>query len=843
MRRLIRLIALFVLLVGLGFSLYGHSPSIVAFLAKAYGDGPVDPAPLQGSIVYRLDDRSWVKFPFARAPKMIRILAHADTPETAIESPDAFWTYGFQYEVRDAIGRVLLQGEVSLAAKVPFYFSEDGSQLLPSAAYADSKVLPSATDPVQLDLSDAAHATEIRLRAMPLKDGVTAVAVRVYERRAITEGRYDLAWQRLSSADRTRLAQGSAIPAGLLTASERDNLLKNQWLPIGPSGVEGNDYHQASLRALDETFAGVRAKPAPVEPGVYLDATLRTTLSLPENGSVLRFATGATDGDTRLTLTWYGQGTAAREIREEVLGSQNVSRPIAFSGGLLEISSDKPVRLRIWQEPPNADELEVPAARNSVLQGDTASGLPQNAIDLTSELTSMRVYGFDQGSELRYKLSSLSNQSTPFRLALRCQCVQGKSPAPVKVHYAILDQDGAAIHDGEIRWIPVASPYDRLRDAPEIPLSDPEQIFFNLPPEAVSLRLTATQPILAAAYNRPPDLVRRFQVPEDDFALSASEIRRLTWFGLRPEGADTEIELGRAPIILVPARPPQDNPEIVAGRYVWEQFQPDGDWLARDLLVPRGKQQSTRAEALSSVFVPVRVVIEGTQDDQGPIGREFKFVSAIGSDQVMPELVFLRDRADPMTLSVHVDGNPFHTTSIAAARGLIALPPMPVGIHWVDVMASAPLAAYINQVETSEGSLLRRRALRLGVGETRFQIEKRGPGEELLVGHVYPQGPETGRVEVRMTLEGLPRALGPLSDWTLADRSYSLRLVPAARDIPVLGSDQLVGPDRTVLMVMGSDIPPGTYMLRVELTGQHEVYLALSRALPGVEDSRAFFQE
>jgi hypothetical protein len=61
-----------------------------------------------------------------------------------------------------------------------------------------------------------------------------------------------VAWQRMSGADRRRLAAGNIYPPQLLSEAEKRNLLRWRWRPVGPRGVEGEDYEVKRLYVPDD---------------------------------------------------------------------------------------------------------------------------------------------------------------------------------------------------------------------------------------------------------------------------------------------------------------------------------------------------------------------------------------------------------------------------------------------------------------------------------------------------------------------------------------------------------------------------------------------------------------
>jgi hypothetical protein len=400
------------------------------------------------------------------------------------------------------------------------------------------------------------------------------------------------------------------------------------------------------------------------------------------------------------------------------------------------------------------------------------------------------------------------------------------------IEFTLMDDSGAILERGVVPLTPQPSLYDRPAADPRGLVSDPVSVHFNLPPGTTRLILSAGAPVLAAASSHPPGTEREFLVPEDFFAPQADASRRTTWFSVRPENWENLVTANRAVLITVPQRPPEDDPEIAAGLYEWEQFTPEGSWLARDLLVPRNSLPA-RQQALPAIYTPV------------PAGETvaLTFAPPVQAPTVQPELIYLRRSAGPLTISGTVDGRELFRQTVGAACGTIPFPAIVAGRHEIRITASQPVEILINQVDPGPDSVIRRRALRLTAGETWFEIEKKSAEAEIIAAHLFPQPGGEQRQIVRVAIEGGDQPVGPLADWTTRRREYSVRIGPEEPDVRVLGAEQTVGPERTLFLPLGSDLPAGRYRLRFILPHGPEAYLVLTRTTPGLEARREVLQE
>lgn len=760
------------------------------------------------SAVYALSAVTWTRFPFSNPPRLVRLLSNADIAPAAMSDPTAGRRYAIEYQIVDASGTVLRQNVLHLGTQISAYVDPETEEMVFAARYADHDAVPTTSDLVTLDLGDLAGAAELRARLVGSETSkhvdaeVSGAALRVYERRPIREGRVLAAWERLNPENQALLARSSVFAAQLLTADERAWLIRNNWLPIGPVGVAGVDYNIRTLITLSDGTSGVLVPSPRTSNGVYVDAERRVTLELPEGGGRVRFVVEIPAGSPAesLTVVSYQRQPEGNVRRAYPLTGEAAQFEDEFSGSMLEVSAEAPLRLRAFL----------------LTEGDEAR-------ELTDEVNRVRAYTLLPMDPLHYAVTTIDTAPTPFRLVLRCECAtdRNKRAEPVEVQYVVSASDNTIIREG---WIPVAteaSPYDRLSDSPALPLSIPTEVFFNLPEEAAKVSLFSDAPVVAYAFTRPPDVPRHFMIPEDSLADDNIEVSSRTWFYLRPEGWDAMNSEGRAPLVEAPARPTEPDPEIAAGRYDWEQFLPEGDWLARELLIPASDDTVPRPEALASSYVSI------------PIGQEQRldFPSRLGSQVVEPELVYMKPEAEPASIAVWVDGQEVFRGTAIGTRGSLLLPALKTGTRRVVVESSNDISVFMNNIENRPVSLRRRQAIRLPMGQTVFQIEKRTQAEELVVARVFLSA-DAGRQTLRVFLEDLVRPFGPVNEWTLAEREYSIATGTGAPDVAVLSSDQMVGPERRFTVSLGADLPAGKYTLRVVLEEGPELYLALSRTTP-----------
>ena len=771
------------------------------------------------AVVYGLGTKSWTRFPFSSPPRLVRLVTNADVTAAALGDANATLRYAIEYQIHDAVGTLLREDVIHLGTRVIADVDPDTLEPVPAARYGDHDALPTESDLVILDIGELSGAAELWARFVgedtsdDFDARVVGAAIRVYERRPIREGRVFAAWERLSVKDKALLARSSVFETSLLSSNEKAWLIRNNWLPIGPSGVGGVEYNTRVLITQGDGFEAASVPAPSGNSGLYLDAKRRVTLELPEGGGRVRFTVEALDGPLVGGLHVVShQPTPAGEVRRAYpLTGETAQFEDNFDGGMLELSTEAPVRLRVYLLAENDQFREI-----------------------SDQVNRLRAYALTPVNPLRYLVTTLDAEATPLRLVLRCACsaVGETQSEPVDVHYVISGRDQTIIREG---WISVAtdpSPYDRLSESPALPLSVPTEIIFNLPKGAASVSLFSDAPVFAYGFTRPLGVSGLVMIPEDRFASKDTDESRRTWFYLRPENWEAMIVHRRAPFLEAPSRPPEPDPEISAGRYDWEQFLPRGEWLGREMLIPADNATLPRPEALAASFVSI------------PLGQEqrLSIATRMGSPKVEMDLVYKKPEAKPVTITVQIDGKAVVSQTAVGTVGSFALPPIDAGIHRVVVDGPAGTTVFLNNVESHPASLTRRLAIRLPVGETVFEVEKQTDAEELMVVRVFPSTNKE-RQTLSFILEDPVRPIGPVSDWTQAERTYSIRVGTGAKDVAVLGTVQMVGPERRFVVPLGADLPAGSYTLRVVLEGGDEPYLVLSRTTPGIVAQRDVVQE
>ena len=148
----------------------------------------------------------------------------------------------------------------------------------------------------------------------------------------------------------------------------------------------------------------------------------------------------------------------------------------------------------------------------------------------------------------------------------------------------------------------------------------------------------------------------------------------------------------------------------------------------------------------------------------------------------------------------------------------------------------------MNFMDTDRPAFLRRLALQMDSDGLEFHYFKRSPEQEVLTARVYQPG--TQRMRLRVDIDHLPDSrLAPTDDWTFIQRTYDLRPEDNSRVSVLNTRAATVDGGQRLFLPLGSDLPPGSYRIRIRPLQDAQGYLVLYRLVPGQQMVRAFLRE
>lgn len=776
------------------------------------------------SAVYTLPEPGWLVFELPRAPEPIRVLTSGSLAARLAPSEvtEREWRYAIEYRLLDAAGGVLAGQRYHHATRLTEYREPRGGERVTSGFYLGGGLVPTDARVMLIHpLELPPRATRLAIRLAEKDPELVDVTARVYHRETLPSHSLRLLWQRLPEERKQLLARANVYPAALLTESEKRNLLERRWAAIAPEGVEGSDYERRELYTPKE-LPGEEVRDEPLPGGFLAGPELRGVIPLPESGGRVRLLLDPVRAEPpprpgTILIRWFGRSLAERSERRQAWNGGPAAFEAFFAGGLVEVMPSEDMTVRAWLRRAGASEEEI-----------------------TPEPAYVWAYLAEGTSAVEFQVLHGGPGPAPFRLDLRRPAPSAESPAgnpaPAEARYELLDEDGRTLERGALRVDVAVSRYDAWGLRGRLTrISEAATYYFAIPRAAVRLRVASPQAaVLVTGYDRPAELPRRMAIPEDAYDFNRDDVLQRSWFLLKAANAVELARLGRAPSLRVQPRPPTDVPEIRAGQYLREEFQPEGAVGARTLLTPWDSAETPGGKALSVAFCEV------------PAGQEvsLRIEAEDGRREASPTLLYLSPSSGPLALRSFVDGVLRHETTVHAGRGLVGLPRLALGPHRFRATASRAARLWLSQVEPCRGPrLLKRLAYPLPAAGLSFFVDKRSGGEETLSARFYAARGASTRLQVRVELRP-DRALrvGPQASWTFLDRVYSVR--PAGgTPVPLLeaGLEDVDG-GQLFSIPLGADLPPGRYQVRVVPEGAPRAWLSLSRST-GLAEERELFIE
>ncbi|NYS62014.1 hypothetical protein [Vreelandella salicampi] len=771
----------------------------------------------RSSTVYFLPEQEWLTFPIISQAPRLRVLTHAGAnPEAEKDVP---LRYVLEYELLDGNRDPLHEGSYTQETRLPQPLIKDGVPV-PRNLYTDKALAVAAGQSFNVQLDALPQTAYVRLRLKPLVPPLENVAVRVYYEERMSERQASVAWERLSQAQKERLSQGAIYPPELLTRQERLNLLERQWQPVGPLGTNPA---QGILFSIQGADAYIDPSLMPRSPGLYAGPDRRGLLPIETEGRYrLQFTPLFDEGlEPELSLRHVTEQFEAPREERVTLSGEPLSSEQVLSPGLLVVTPNQPGMLDIWP-------VEEPEQ----------SALPEPRF--------LRAWAVQPGLAAVFQLLPGEEVGTSLRLDLRAH--GGGEPLPteknIQAEYRLLEAQGGVVDRGRLEADVVPSMIDRVADTqPVADLSDPASFYLRLPPEAVRLEVSSQQPLLANAYTRPDNLPHRTRVPVDYYAWRGDEAGQPSWFILQPpktQSPATNVAPSKEPapapetsqVLHVQSRPPERDPELLAGRYQWAALDPQLAARGARILVPLRGEERLRPRGLPAYFQPLE---QGSQRVE---------IAAPGvTRSLSPQLVYLREASAPFRLTLRIDGRTVRHELIGR-RGEVGLPPLSPGQHEVVLDASTSGTWLMNYRYPDESGYLRRMAFRLQEETLRYPVDKREDGQ-LVGARFYSLGDagEASTVRVRITPEALNP--GPTQEWTHLERLY--QVTPTAEEAGVgYVLDQQrerLAHGQPILIDLGSDLPDGPVTVEFSLQSGAPGYIVFHEVLPGEHERTRSFRE
>ncbi len=758
-----------------------------------------------------LEDGRWTAFRIPSTATRLRLLSRANLAGDPATLVDQEFPYAIGYRLESLTGATVAEGEFALQARVIPMQDGDGNPQ-PAALMRDVDLTAASGKASTLELASD-EVLILKLRASELSAPVADISVRAFLRQQISERRLAYQWSRLSPSSRARIGRPRIHALVDLTREEQRASLQNRWSPIGPQGVVGDDYQERTLYLRDDLMPIARQLVDPLGVGeIRCGEKRRAIVGIPAPGGAVRLEFRRIDDGTptNATLRFFGETIQERSAHEHRIDDAVSDFERRFAAGMLEVESPAEVAIRAYWTPDGQDEQL-----------------------LAVEPTIVRAWAIGAQRQVEFVLGGDRVEGGFFRVSAR-----PSGSVPAMMSFEFLDADGTTIAGGQREVVPEPSLYDTLLTPDgDAPVNDPVEVIMQLPAGVASLRLGADSEVLINGYTRPQNLTHRTRVPLDYQRALPDPDRLPVWFGLLPQGADDLVRSHRSFLIHIQTRPPEDDADILAGKYQWEDFQPVTGALGQYLLSDRDSDSPSRDEALPSLFMPLEIGAE----------QPLALASPAGLDAPSRRLAFVRDGREPTALRVLVDGASVFERQLVSQRGEFLLPPIAPRSRTIQIECGAPgLRCYLNYVQPDKATKLKRLAQRFSRGQSLvFECEKATAEDELLTGMLFAPVGSEGESEVQVAIapaeggEFLPAA----ESFTLRERRYFIAPETELKT-PVLGGPiPEVDGGRRFFIPLGSDLKAGSYTLTITLRAGEDSYLTLSKITGGDYSDARFFRE
>ncbi len=794
------------------------------------------------ALVYEIEKDNWLDFTVPPRTT-VKILSNAVTAKKNVPMSGSLLPYALRYQLLDKKGKVLKEKSYFHDASLTRYSEPGSGQTFSGSFFIPGDFVPMDGKFILLDLKARAPGTHrIRIKLEQKARQISRVVLRLYWEKVFPEYKLKPLWERKTRESQQRLARGNIYPVELLYPRERRNLVRRQWEVMAPGGVPGKDFRRYKLYILkehdgvpvyyqDNPFGEV------IPYGQVLEPRWLGSVPLPPEGGRFRFhfsplpvprghPPGLLKGD--IVLHWYGR--AGEEQTETAVRwrDENLSHDISLEGGLVIVQAPGYMVMRVFRLGDRGEPME----------------------EVSPEPVLGRVYQCEPGFPVEYRVSQSGESATPFRFDFRCPV---PTMAGATVVYRFLDAGGKVIRKGEVPLDNVPSLFERIGNGD--PVSVRTRRYVRLPAGVSRIRFHSSgAAVFISASNRPPGLPKSIDVPSDYYAFTRRLDLEKDWFSLEPSNRKILQQNLKSHMVSLRTPPPERDPDVLAGLYLWESFSPLGKARLRPLFItgqsPASGEQRTESLAYVYTRLPRHRALDAALVEQKGPGAP-----------VRPRLVYLRSRKSPNRLTLEMDGSlmPF---TLTGQQGEFILPPLEPGNHRWQIKREAGVEIYLSHLDWTRSKQLNSSAQPLARRRLAAEVTRRGltftfrklRSEETLSLQVFtPSQPgnadnknnEDNNIVSPLILEaelsGLRSRVRDFTGaWTFTRRVF--RITPAPGSVPILGTpgDQADG-GQVMFFPLGEDIPPGDYRLRVRLRKTQEqkrCYAMLYRVTPGTYEER-----
>jgi hypothetical protein len=782
----------------------------------------------QSSLAYELSTRQWLEFAIPEASPELRVISNlnvnskADSQAAAGAIPERR-QYALHYQLVGRDGKVLADRVYYQNSRLSVYRDEQGN-LYHANYYRDSSLTPLDGRLMLLGLRLLPKVAYLRLKLEAADPQIAGAVVRVYVPAKIAEHRIGTRWLRLNQRQKEALAEHSVYPASHLSEQERLNLIRHQWSPVGPRGVKGKDYEALALYALDDvSYDKIEEQILPY--GALGDALHPVTIPLPEQGGRLFLALKTANAGVQspsgvpIELRWFGRTQKERWQREVLWDGSSAQVDFPVPGGLLEVR-------------PLAPLVVVRALLQS------ARGEPTE-IDLRP-FTTAAVYA-DAGVE--YNALHIGDKPAAVRVDVRRVFAGGGSGPPASITYQWLNRDGQIVHAGQLQAPDTPSRYERLKlPEPGYEISDPHHYYFTVPSSVQRIRISAERrDVLVSLYKQPDAMIKHAHIPEDVYGdVQADENWSPGWFIVKPLNEKALLMQQSIQPLAVQLHPPEDDPYLAQGQYLWQDYLPENRPQAHYLL-SLYEPDVQRDGALPGLYCQI------------PVNRAFQAAVKSSGERrtVTPELIFMQPDERHVDFSLSANRQELVHAGAMGRQDAFYLPELTPGTYSLKLSSSGSGGQWLmNDIADCSGpQYLKRKVFRLErQNKLVFTVDHGAALNETLSAKIYVAAGREKRSLIDVGISPLNVAAGEsgeraFNDWTFRRRSFDVRHPQQDASLLLFTGGKRLNGGESFFIPVNSDLPGGQYRIEISLADGAPGFLALSKVTPGLHPQRHLYHE
>ncbi len=772
---------------------------------------------------------AWTSFQIPAGSKSVRIMSNVtigiapQSLDAKVETIAEEYRYAIEYQLLDEHSKVLQHDDYHFRSKLRRSLDRETGKVINPLRLADDNAAVAQTRIMEFELDSKLQGTRlIRIRTSQSDTKIERILARAaYKAYRRNHDRYG-AWNSISGPRKEMLAQNSVYEHALLDPASRKALLKWEWLRAAPIGEFERKYLYEIQNAEDiAIFDSALCHDSVLHPG------WKKVIPFFSKNLVLRVEAESVDDESPIdgNLQCRFIDSETRKIVQRNFPLTSPTRETSTSihienvSSLLEFSSDCSLSLSF-------------SFRDGSKEGDAWQPFPTPSKSTVSYVADHQAVVFP--------ISHFKNQVTPLKVNFRFPDPELLAHAtdkiakdgPRHIHWRYVDEDGITLTEGKREFLPIVSNHEHIwRNHSFHSVSDPTQLWFPVPPEAKKVEFwSESQPFLVNAYSRPTGLPAVTRIPEDYENLTGqSPIRR--WFITRAENHEEYIREKRFVSIKVQPRlqlPDEEKPN----EKIWNQFFPEGNWIATRLLTP---------------VLPSKVTVQEKRiPDSKHLWREiipnhrtpFKIVDR-ESTQKKIQIAFDSTSPTP-TIRLWCEQQLLVDKQGISPRGQFSVQ-LPYSEGTIRLESNDGTRVFANGISTESSiAFWRRSATRLNNIATQFIYTKSTHDDELLSLCLFRDRSEQDRAQLSVNIVPNHETITPhepQESWTILNRQFDLA-PPSAESSILLDRYGSVDSGSKCFLKLGSDLPPGQYRIEVAREDSHDGYLMLYQSKDGEANVR-----